>query len=100
MPRLTVSVTDDVQQNLSLIAQQQRDSMSNVINQLIQIGMKHLDGSNNKTKLIDKHCQQLIIQMNALIKNLCAQTLKLDQVDFDKLLTLRRSCKNHLINSV
>lgn len=47
--------------------------------------LQPLDSASDKTQPIVKHCQQLLIQMNALIKSLCVAILKFDQKEFDKL---------------
>ena len=38
-----------------------------------------------KTTTVEAHCHHLIIQMNALVKNLSAEMLKFNQDDFDRL---------------
>jgi len=62
--------------------------MSNVVNQLIQVGLHQWfsDASTLKENTpIEKHCHQLIIQMNALVKNISVELLKLDKDDFERL---------------
>ena len=66
------------------MAVQQNDSLSHLINRLIQIGMQHLD-EGPSSEPIEQHCQQLIIQMNALIKNMSVEILKFQQEDFERL---------------
>ena len=86
MPRLSVSLTTPMYSRLSSLAVQQNDSISNIINQLVHIGMQHLEAPQTKTPdLAEQHCQQLIIQMNALIKNLAAELLKFKPQDFEEL---------------
>lgn len=85
MPRLSVSLSDATHLNVLALSKQQKDSMSNTINDLIRLGMKSLNENDIKPRPIDKHCQQLIIQMNALVKNLSAEILKFDQKDFEQL---------------
>lgn len=85
MPRLSITLSDATHLNVLALSKQQKDSMSNTINDLIRLGMQHLNEDDIKTRPIDKHCQQLIIQMNALIKNLSAEILKFGQNDFDQL---------------
>lgn len=85
MPRLSVTLSDVVHAQLSSIAAGNKVSIACVVNQLIQLGMKHIDSNINEPTVVEKHCQQLIIQMNALIKNLSAEILKFEQADFDKL---------------
>lgn len=90
MPRLTISLPKAVYNRLSSIAAQSNDSMSSVINQLIMLGMHGMgdDSRENllkKNNQVEQHCHHLIIQMNALIKNLSAEMLKFNQEDFERL---------------
>lgn len=90
MPRLTISLPQTTYNRLSSLSIQENDSLSNIINQLIGIGMNYLSDENaasigRKDQKINRHCNFLIIQMNALLKNLSAEMLKLDQSDFEKL---------------
>lgn len=91
MPRLTISLPQAVYNRLSSISAQSNDSMSGIINQLIMLGMHHSMGDGNRDKLlpqnneVEQHCYHLIIQMNALIKNISAEMLKFNQEDFERL---------------
>ena len=89
MPRLTITLPDSLYNRLSSMAVQHEQSMSNIINRLIGIGMSHLSHEPqqpvNSERRVEQHCHQLVIQMNALIKNLSAEILKFNQEDFEKL---------------
>lgn len=89
MPRLTITLPKAVYNRLGSIAMQSNDSMSAIINHFIGVGMNSMDNTQpSKPKFAnqaEQHCQQLIIQMNALIKNMSAEMLKFNQDDFDKL---------------
>ncbi|HAT3877922.1 TPA: hypothetical protein I8669_002755 [Legionella pneumophila] len=88
MSRLTISLPDNLHQHLSALAIKNNESMSNIINQLIRIGLQHWfkDEDNSKVNpAVEQHCHQLIIQMNALIKNMSVEMLKLDKEDLEKL---------------
>lgn len=85
MPRLTITLPNALYNRLSGIALQSKDSMSGVINQLISIGMHSTSEDYQKHNEIEQHCQQLIIQMNALIKNISSEILKFSQDDFEQL---------------
>ena len=88
MPRLTISLPKTTYNKVSSIAMHSDESMSNIINRLIGLGMVSLDLGETDTKSstsVDQHCQQLIIQMNALIKNLSAEMLNFKQDDFEHL---------------
>ena len=87
MSRLTISLPDNLHHRLSSLAIQNDDSMSNIINRLIQVGLQHWYQGNvfKSNQLVEQHCQQLIIQMNALIKNISVELLKFNQEDFEEL---------------
>ena len=90
MPRLTISLPQTTYNRLSSLAVQSEESMSNMINQLIALGMHHMGDDNRENllqqnKQVEEHCHYLIIQMNALIKNLSAEMLKFNQADFERL---------------
>ena len=65
--------------------------MSGIINRLPGIGMNCVDEENHHAELdqsnkqVEQHCHHLIIQMNALIKNMSAEMLKFTQEDFERL---------------
>ncbi len=86
MPRLPVALTEEKYAHVSLLAKKNNDSMSNVINELIDLGMESLLSKNKSTSsLIEQHCQQLIIQMSVLIKNMSEKIMEFDQKYFDEL---------------
>lgn len=87
MPRLTISLPQITYSRLSSLSVHQNESLSNIINRLIQIGMNYLDEDNHLTNnhAIEQHCQQLIIQMNVLIKHMSAEMLKFTTIDFEQL---------------
>lgn len=47
--------------------------------------MQNQHMQNQPDKQVEQHCHQLIIQMNALIKNIAAEMLKFNQDDFEQL---------------
>ena len=91
MTRLTITIPTVVYKRLSALSMQDNDSMSNVINKLVNVGINYMTENNdNKFKsdssdVVEQHCQHLIIQMNALLKNMSVEVLKLKQEDFEKL---------------
>jgi len=86
MPRLTISLSQTMHNRLSSLSAQHNDSLSNTINKLLQVGIYHFgEEPSNERPAVEKHCQQLIIQMNALIKNLSVEILKIDQNDLEQL---------------
>ena len=84
MPRLTISLPKSVYDRLSLIASENNDSMSSAINRLVSLGMHYAEADYQHSQ-IEQHCHHLIIQMNALIKNMSAEMLKFSQEDFEEL---------------
>ncbi|WP_207385849.1 hypothetical protein [Legionella bozemanae] len=88
MSRITISLPNNLHNRISSLAMKNNDSMSHMINLLIQVGLNHwFEKSDplNENTAIEKYCHQLIIQMNALIKNMSVELLKLNREDFDKL---------------
>ncbi|MDP3704445.1 MAG: hypothetical protein Q8R24_00870 [Legionellaceae bacterium] len=86
MPRLTISLPQTMHNKLSSLAIQDDQSLSNTINRLLLVGMYHLgEESTSSNPFVEQHCQQLIIQMNALIKNMSVELLKCNQDDFEML---------------
>ena len=69
MPRLTISLSQVMHNRLSSLSMQYDASLSNIVNKLVQIGMQHLGAEEIKLpNHVEDHCQQLIIQINALLK--------------------------------
>jgi hypothetical protein len=88
MSRLTISLPDNLYNRIAALAMQREDSMSAMVNQLIQVGLQHWYANpqdNPATTHAEQHCQQLIIQMNALMKSMSVELLKFKADDFDKL---------------
>ncbi|HAT3977571.1 TPA: hypothetical protein GDD45_15165 [Legionella pneumophila] len=68
----------------------------------MQVGLHHWfknDGNFKANPAVEKYCHQLIIQMNALIKNMSVELLKLDREDFEKLQQAATIKYNELKNS-
>jgi hypothetical protein len=86
MPRLTISLSQGMHNRLSSLSIQHDASLSNIVNKLLQIGMCHLgERTDESCNNIEEHCQQLIIQMNALLKNVSVEILQFEQKDFEQL---------------
>lgn len=90
MSRLSVTLPDNLHNRILSLATKNNDSMSNIINQLIHVGLHHWNEAQSKNtikpnQVVEQHCQQLIIQMNALIKNMSVELLKFNQEDFEHL---------------
>lgn len=86
MQRLTISLPENLHCRISSLAIQHHESMSGIINRLIHVGLQHwFEGSQNSNQIVEQHCQQLIIQMNALIKNMSVELLKFTADDLEQL---------------
>ena len=59
MPRLTISLPNNVYNRLSSIAMQYDDSMSNIINRMIQLGMISLDDEHHMVNGKNKENESL-----------------------------------------
>ena len=85
MSRLTITIPDVIHNRISILANEANESMSTIINKLIVFGLNY-DGNPLETdSAVEEHCQHLIIQMNALVKNLSAKMLQFEQGDFENL---------------
>ena len=104
MPRITITLPNPVYNRLTSLALDADDSMSGIINRLLGVGMNCVNGENHQaelhqsTKQVEQHCQHLIIQMNALIKNMSAEILKFNQDDFDRLRQAAMGKYNDLVS--
>ena len=90
MPRLTITLPKDLYEKVNTIAGDSDESLSYTIAKMTELGLlvtenqkKKQSGSNHSE--IEEHCYKLMIQMNAIIKNLAADQLKYSKDDFDKL---------------
>lgn len=103
MPRLTISLPSTMYNRISSLSARENDSMSGMINRLIEIGLHQLSEvpqqTPKQTNYAEQHCQQLIIQMNALVKNVSSAVLKYDQDDFEKLRQVALQKYNELISA-
>jgi len=87
MPRLTISISENLYQRLRLSALEKNESLSQVINELVIRGDQGCDERITHPSAADQHCQQLIMQMNVLIKNLASEVLKFESSDFEALMS-------------
>lgn len=104
MPRLTISLPSMTYNRISSLSVRENDSMSGIINRLIEISLYQLSEvpqqqNPKQNNHAEEHCQQLIIQMNALIKNVSSAVLKYDQDDFEKLRQVSLQKYNELIGA-
>lgn len=89
VPRLTVTISNDLYKKIKALSNENDESLSSVIAKMTETGLSHYqnnhDALSSNLSLAEEHCYKLIIQMNAIIKNLAAKQLDYTQSDFDKL---------------
>jgi len=90
MPRLSITLPKDIYDKVLAISGSNDESLSYTIAKMTELGL--LVTENQKKNKTDKalpdvedHCYKLIIQMNAIIKNMAAKQLDFTQEDFDAL---------------
>lgn len=96
MPRFTMTLPNVTYNRITAMAAQCNDSMSNIMNKLIEIGMENAD-QNRVRRHAEQHYYQLSIQTNVLVKNMAAEFLKFSQGDFDKLKRASEEKYNELV---
>ena len=89
MPKLTISVPNDLYEKISKTAEKNDESMSNIIIKMTGLGFLVADSKDKKSASglseIDEHCSKLIIQMNALVKEMAEKNLGYDRLKFSSL---------------
>ena len=90
MPRLTITLPKDIYEKIQAVSGEQEESMSFTIAKMTELGLLVTENQKNnngvkKLSEIEEHCFKLIIQMNAIIKNMAAKNLDFAQEEFDKL---------------
>ncbi len=85
MTRLTITIPNPLYARLSVMATQNKESISGLINEFIIAGMQKADKTNEEKSLVEEHCQQLTIQMNVLLKKISEKILDLTKEDFNEL---------------
>lgn len=94
MPRATISLPNDLYKKLVKYAGDQDDSLSYTITKMTEIGLmvtenqQHFKSAEDKFSDIEKHCFKLVIQMNALLKNMASNQMNYGQEEFKKLMDL------------
>ncbi len=89
MPRVSVTLPKDVHDKLSKYAEMNDESISNVVSKMAELGfmVKQSQEQKSSTGLseIEQHCSKLIIQMNALVKEMAEKKLGYDRNKFNSL---------------
>lgn len=82
MARITVTIPENIHQQVLKIAGKENDSISYTVSHLIEIGLMVMNSEKNKDEPnvteLDEYCQKLIIQINGIIK-----AIAVDQFHFD-----------------
>jgi CRISPR/Cas system-associated protein Cas10 (large subunit of type III CRISPR-Cas system) len=94
MPRISVTFPQPLYDKLLKQAGSSDDSLSYTVIKMTELGMM-VSESQEKSKNpedrfsdIEKHCFKLMIQMNALLKNMASKQLDYGQDEFKKLMDL------------
>ena len=102
MPRVSITLPKDLFEKITAIAGDNDESISYTIAKMAELGL--LVTENQKKKQdeksvsdIEEHCFKLMIQVNAITKNLAAKQLGYNQDEFDKLRDLSVNKYNELM---
>lgn len=86
MPRLTISIPNDLYDKITKSAEKNDESLSSVIVKMTELGFLVSKSSGKKSPSglteIEDHCSKLIIQMNAIVKEMAEKNLDYDQKKF------------------
>lgn len=83
MPRITITIPDNLHQQVVKMAGKENDSVSYTVTRLIELGLLVMNSKDKKddektdTDLED-YCYKLIIQMNGIIKELAVEKFNFD----------------------
>lgn len=83
MARVTVTIPDNIHEQILTIAGKENDSLSYTVSRLIEIGLMVMNSKKDnvddpKTTDLEEHCQKLIIQMNGIIKEIAVDKFHFD----------------------
>lgn len=83
MPRITITLPDNLHKQVLTIAGKENDSLSYTTSRLIEIGLlvmnsKTENKDENKTNDIEEYCQKLIIQINGIVKEIAVNKFNFD----------------------
>ena len=88
MHRMTTKFSDDIYNKLTQYAEANGLSMSNAIAKLTEMGLlvaQYQEQNQSKVTLnpVEEHCYKLIMQMNALLKNIAKSQLEMSDETLD-----------------
>lgn len=81
MTKITVSLPENIHQQILKLAQDENDSISYTVTRLVEIGLLVLQNKKekNNSNELEEHCQKLIIQVNEIIKELVIDKFNFNQ---------------------
>lgn len=104
MTRVTITLANSIHDKLKKYADENEFSFSQTIAKMAELGLmvseRRNDNANPEEKFadIERHCFKLIIQMNALLKNLVKKELNYGQEELAKLTELALNRYNELMH--
>ncbi|HAU1387079.1 TPA: hypothetical protein KKX58_001667 [Legionella pneumophila] len=90
MPRITITIPDNLHKEVVKMAGKENDSVSYTVARLIELGLLVMNSKDKKddektdTDLED-YCYKLIIQMNGIIKELAVEKFNFDNEKISKI---------------
>ena len=87
MARITITIPDNLQNQIVKMAGKENESISYTTTKLIDLGLMVMKKSESKKQEsnIEEYCQKLIIQMNELIKKIATEKLNIDKDSLGKI---------------
>jgi hypothetical protein len=87
MARITITIPDNLQNQIIKIAGKENESISYTTTKLIDIGLMVMKKSESKKQEnnIEEYCQKLIIQINELIKTIATDKFNIDKDSMSKI---------------
>lgn len=83
MARITVTLPDNLHEQVLKIAGKENDSLSYTTTRLVEIGLMVMNSKaenkdEKKTSDIEEYCQKLIIQINGIVKEIAVDKFNFD----------------------
>jgi hypothetical protein len=84
MARITVTLPENIHQQILKIAGKENDSLSYTVTRLVEIGLMVMNSKSEnkderKTSDLEEYCQKLIIQINGIVKEIAVDKFNFDQ---------------------
>lgn len=83
MARITITLPDNLYNQVVHLAGKENDSISYTTTRLIEVGLLVMQNQDkppedNKTQEIEEYCQKLIIQINGILKEIAVEKFNFD----------------------